>query len=304
MWGLFGGDIKVLKGIEQLPEKERLISILKRTIEKSWKIDLEIEAIYNWLSNFTGEVFDMEDEQHLALWLLCNFTFYNEDDVRHLCKSLYNIFLHQVLEDFSVSTADDMGDIVSKIKYSAIGNASQSGSYLLYDFRHEAGLRIKKFFYPISLTSDSETIVAFIDDVILTGETAATFFEENLQGLKAKKIYYISLFATDQAIKRLEKNGIKVIYCSLLSERNKCFSPNSMLFTKYPDLLRPTHQIALHYGSKLMTKHPLGHGDSQFCFGFYYNTPNNSLPIFWSSSNGWKPIFERRGKRHGQRYYI
>ena len=36
--------------------------------------------------------------------------------------------------------------------------------------------------------------------------------------------------------------------------------------------------------------------NGQYCFGFSYNIPNNSLPIFWSSSNGWKPIFYRKEK--------
>lgn len=286
-----------MQGIEELPNKDILIGILKKTIEKSWKIDMEIDYISDWLSNFTGEMFDSEEEKQLALWLLCNFTFYNEDDVRHLCKSLYNIFFHRVLLDFSVSTEGEMKDIISRIKYSAIGRASESGNYLLYDFRQEAGLNIKKFFYPTSLVSDNDTIVAFIDDVILTGGTAISFLKENLQGFQAKKIYYISLFATEEAIERLKKNGIEVVYCTLLNERNKCFSTKSMIFSKYPDLLEPTQKLAQHYGAKLIKKHPLGHGNSQFCFGFYYNTPNNSLPIFWSNSCGWKPIFERRGKK-------
>ena len=35
-------------------------------------------------------------------------------------------------------------------------------------------------------------------------------------------------------------------------------------------------------------------------FGFYYNTPNNSLPIFWSKKE-WYPIFERKVKLYNAR---
>lgn len=286
-----------IKAIEKLPSKEKLLSILKKTIEKSWKIDMDVGDIESWLDNFKGELFDSHDEQQLALWLLCNFTFYNEDDVRHLCKSLYNIFYHQILMDFSINTEKELADILSKVKFSAIGSASQSGSYLLYNFRHEAELSIKKFFYPTSLVPNSDTIVAFIDDVMLSGGSAVEFFENNLKDFKAKKIYYISFFVTEDAIKKLENIGIRVVYCSLLTERNKCFSPNSMIFSKYTDLLDVTQKLAEHYGTKVMSTNPLGHDDGQFCFGFYYNTPNNTLPIFWSNSKGWQPIFERRGKK-------
>ena len=50
------------------------------------------------------------------------------------------------------------------------------------------------------------------------------------------------------------------------------------------------------YGKKIEPKKALGHMDGQYCFGFSYNIPNNSLPIFWSSSNGWNPIFCRKEK--------
>lgn len=58
--------------------------------------------IQEWLSNFKGEVFEEKLEQQLALWLLCNYTFYNQEDVRHLCKILYNTFFHQLIIDFSL----------------------------------------------------------------------------------------------------------------------------------------------------------------------------------------------------------
>ena len=32
--------------------------------------------------------------------------------------------------------------------------------------------------------------------------------------------------------------------------------------------------------------------------GTYYNTPNNTLPIFWSDENSWQPIFQRYNKKY------
>lgn len=60
--------------------------------------------------------------------------------------------------------------------------------------------------------------------------------------------------------------------------------------------------ICQKYGEKLYPKHPLGYDDSQLLIAFEYNTPNNTLPIIWSSTNNessnietiWHPIFERR----------
>jgi hypothetical protein len=53
-------------------------------------------------------------------------------------------------------------------------------------------------------------------------------------------------------------------------------------------------QVALSYGTKHKLYSPvLGHGECQLLLGFNYNTPDNSLPIFWSDKNQWKPIFKR-----------
>ena len=32
--------------------------------------------------------------------------------------------------------------------------------------------------------------------------------------------------------------------------------------------------------------------------GTYYNTPNNTLPVFWSEKNKWHPIFTRYNKKY------
>jgi len=44
----------------------------------------------------------------------------------------------------------------------------------------------------------------------------------------------------------------------------------------------------------------LGHSNGQYAFGFYYNTPNNTLPLFWSDQNGWIPIMKRYDKVYGK----
>ena len=76
-----------------LPSKEEMFSILHKIIETSWKVNIDSTNINKWLDNFTGLVYDVEDEQRIALWLLCNYTFYPSEDVNHLCKILFNKLL-------------------------------------------------------------------------------------------------------------------------------------------------------------------------------------------------------------------
>lgn len=285
------------KNIESLPTREELINILKKTSEKSWKNNLEISDIEKWLKNYKGEVFKEHIEQHLALWLLSNFSFFNQDDIRHLCKILHRNLIHQIIQDLNIKDVNEEKKILGSIKYSAIGRASQSGNFLLYDFRYEASLKISNFYYPTNIENKEETIIAFIDDVFITGDTAENFFKKNQ--LNKCKIYYCSIFVTESAIEKLNKLGVTVIYCNLLDGKSRCFGEESIIFNKYPDLLQPTLKLVEHYGQKLYASGSLGYKDSQLCIGFYYNTPNNTLPIFWASKKEWTPIFVRRG---GEKY--
>ena len=80
------------------PSFETMMSVLKKVFEKSWKVDLDIEDINLWLCNFTGTFFDTEDERRLALWMLCNFTYYNDAEINHLCSVLFKKFTHTLVK--------------------------------------------------------------------------------------------------------------------------------------------------------------------------------------------------------------
>lgn len=53
-----------------------------------WRYDITGKDIYRWLDNFKGEIYTQEEERIIALWLLTHFVYYNEQEVRHLCKVL------------------------------------------------------------------------------------------------------------------------------------------------------------------------------------------------------------------------
>ena len=68
---------------------------------------------------------------------------------------------------------------------------------------------------------------------------------------------------------------------------------------RYLDL---TARMCQYYGSIITKGHPeaegypLGFDQAQSLFCFFYNTPDNTLPIFWCDRNGWKPLFKRYEK--------
>ena len=277
------------------PNTEKMIEILKITIQTSWQCDLSSEEIERWLANFRGEVFSEGEERKIALWMLCNFTYYNEHEVNHLCRMLYKQFIHDLAQKEKIHDVQEIKTILDSTYFAAIGEAGESGGLLLYFFRQEAKLSLDRFCYPTHVPSGRDNIAVFIDDVTLSGGTASRFFYKHLQNTTYKRIYYITLFATNIAVKKLEELGITVICCNLLDERDRCFSEKSIMFYNYPTLREKAELMAKHYGEKLEQGKALGHKNGQLCFGFNYNIPNNTLPIFWSSNN-WYPIFMRREK--------
>lgn len=278
------------------PTRERLTNRIQDTVAYSWAIkDFNDANINEWLNNFKGEVFPEETEKRIALWLLANYTYYSEKEIEHLCKTLYKKFIHNL----AVKESLDKNGLLEKMKelcYIPLGNASESGGFIAYEFRKQAKIGIDRFFYPNEVNKFNGNTAIFIDDVTLSATQAkgpiVSFMNEN----KMESVYLLTIVGSKTAIKELNEVGINAICCIEVDERDKCFSDNSLLFYKFKDLKEPVRKMCDHYGQIVYSMYPLGYKDGQYLFGFYYNTPNNTLPIFWSSYNGWKPMFERKGK--------
>lgn len=150
------------------------------------------------------------------------------------------------------------------------------------------------------METDENSVLVFIDDATLSGGTGLRNYFNKLGGKKYKHVYYLTIIASEEAIQKLEEKGITTIYCILMDSRNKCFSYDSMIFNKFPELIEPSKKMCEEYGKTIIEPgskaKPLGYDNGEFCFGFYYNTPNNTLPIFWSNYE-WNPIFLRKEKK-------
>lgn len=281
---------------EAFPNIVTLKQNIQDTVTYSWALQNFTEYnISAWLNNFQGEVFPKEDEERIALWLLSNYTHYNEKEVNHLCKTLYKKFIHTYITSHSL-TENGLLDSMKSFCYIPLGSASESGGFIAYQFRKQAKIGIDRFFFPTESTSINGNVSIFIDDVTLSATQAKDPITDFCTRYSFDSVYLLTLISSSAAEKELSLNGIKTISCITIDERNKCFSDQSILFHKFPDLRNPIRDFCSHYGSKVYKQYPLGYKDGQYLFGFFYNTPNNTLPIFWSSKDGWIPIFERKEK--------
>lgn len=307
------------KIIESKLNTERLKKIILKTSVVAWENVISPQGIDKWLANFDGKYFSsVENEQKLALWMLAHFTYYSDNDVRVLCKCLFNLILHQkLIENVNIKSFDDVLDeLLTDSVFVGLGNASESGRNILYYFRQEN--KLSKDCFEINKRKYKNLI--FIDDMTMSGTQACEYAES--RNIEAENIYAGFLIASDEAKRKIARSslGIKPIATMILDNRDKAFSHNSFVFsdTQVHDISAQAKEFCKMYGSiavadeGYMANHPLGFKDGQYLIGFEYNTPDNTLPIFWGGSNGWQPIFRRYGKicnggkesaKDGRKYY-
>jgi hypothetical protein len=289
----------------KFPNKEDLINQIMVTSDFVWKNQITREKLDSWLNNFTGELFAKKYEQDLALWLLVNFVFYNEQEVKHLCATLYRDFIHEKLlaNNEKQTIEEELERIHSSVRFHYLGRSGESGAFLLYYFRKENMLSVRDFVNNLDNIPDEVTEIVYVDDVTLSSHEqsqAYLYLMDDLDKISGKRISILTLIASQSAIDFLKSKGLNVINCITLEDRDKCFSTESNIFQNHNDHIDDCKLMVEHYGSKIYHKHPLGYNDCQYTFGFFYNTPDNSLPIFWSRNNGWEPIIERYDKHYGK----
>lgn len=297
--------MKLLASIKKKYSVEHLQRIINEMSIVAWGNRMERSHLTRWLKNFNGRILEDDNlEKILALWILMNFTFYSEREVRSMCRCIYEDYIHNKLLDFEAS--DFMMDkpldnrvqyIIESTLFLPLGNPSESGTSILYFFRQENELSRESFSY--NEKKNYENIV-YIDDVTLSGTQANIYLSQN--HISAKNKYLLTFITADEAIDFLNKKqkDIKLIYAILLDARSKCFSDSTFVFSGSMGmaLKELAYKMCLEYGEMLFPGNPLGYGNGQHLFGFYYNTPDNTLPIIWSNQNGWEPAFYRHHKKY------
>jgi hypothetical protein len=307
-----------IPGLRDIPSFGTLMDNLQKTINNAWNIGNRIHqpSIDKWLENFTGKALcrtdksDIESaaerEKQIALFLLCNFVYYNEDEIKHLVRAMLDRYAHSVFsqEGKTTVTDTDYTDLIGTTQFTFLGNISESSSYLLYHFRQENDLS-KQCFAESARTKN----IVFIDDFSITGSQAKQYICNKMKEPtwdSSKRIYVLLMIATEDAVNEIEKiNSVTVLPCIVLDEKSKAFSSSSIVFSGYYSKWADEAKLLCeHYGNNLVAVDnngmtALGFGGCGYMFGAYYNIPDNTLPIFWSSQNNWNYLFKRYDKKYG-----
>lgn len=295
------------------------IKVLSDTAWKD-KWDSSNDHYAKWIENFE------EEERIHAMYMLSKFMYFDNDSIRELMRRVYeDLYRRPIIYDIrrniksidSVKIETEYESVLCRTRFMSLGNPSESSAHLLYYFRQENELPSNLFInihellhydnerkvFGVNNNEGIERIV-IIDDFCGSGTQAKEFNDKFLAFLKDNilglKVYYFSLFAIQTGLKSLENlfyDGVRSIF--ILDESYKCFSPISRFFANQQDDFKAACKtICRKYGKRLATTNPLGYKNCQMLLGFHHNTPNNTLPIFWSDKEGWEPIFKRFKKKY------
>jgi hypothetical protein len=312
------------------PLKRSLKAKIKTLNETIWENRATDPAITEWLDNFSHSANPSDDETIHALFLLSNFMFFGDREIRGLLKALYrDVYRYPIVEAIRRGHGDtlDSGIIdpqfkmqLQRTRFLGVGNPSESGCHLLYYFRQENNLPKDLFIHThqiftrhgasgsLDLRDTTVLRYVFIDDFCGSGKQGSEYSQDLVEDIKRLKpdafVAYYVLFATANGIKKLSNDtkfdSARAIY--ELDSSFKCFVPESRFFRNPVTGVDQTvcERISRQYGEKMVAAaHALGYENSQLLIGFHHNTPDNTLPIIWFDEPGrlpWKPIFRRYPK--------
>lgn len=252
------------------------------------KLRKEMEPrIESWLSGFS------EEEQKLMLDLLSNFHYYSEKRMNEKVEELYKEFV----ESYTGNPADVIFTKIIKEQGASFSDIFSSAFWFqnnLYDYMEPNILSL------LEEGSVPGTLV-IVDDYSGTGKTFIKtidkFIEKN-RNIITTYLYFLTLHITQRAIKQIEEYSkeigvqIKIISLEISDEAFK----SGYLFEE--------GQAFKHkkYYSDICTRHSI---NEKFVFGFedvaslvafYYNTPNNTLGLFWHDLTDFIALFPRHKK--------
>lgn len=241
--------------------------------------DVPEEALRKWLSQFHAS------EQESIRPLLAHFRYYSSSRVFELLKVLHT----KLVQDYKISPTDTW--------FVPYGYVAKSGSAIAYFYRRQNSLPQNRFVSAVDLTADAlehARAVVFLDDFIGSGQDVVRLWNEVVKPLRASnpncQFIFGCIVGYESGIEHaLAETQITIVAAETIPRSEQPFEQDSVVY-RDPEERARAEEILLEYGARLSPNQPLGYGGTQALVGFFFSTPNNTLPIFWSTEGDWNPL--------------
>ncbi len=234
-----------------------------------------------WLDQFAN------NDKEIICRLLPYYNFFTSDDV----FSMLNILFSKLCNEYKIE--------ISSTIFVPIGYICKSGVAISYFFRRENYLDERLFISIEDLNEEQlekvKTIV-FLDDFIGSGEYISKIKLEYIQNIHPKfknniQFIFACMVGYKQGIDVVADNLFKPCIAKEIPYSHQPLHKESIIYSQEEKMR--AEQVLYQYNKPLKPNHPFGYGNIQGLVSFFFATPNNTFPMFWSSNDNWIPLFPR-----------
>ena len=272
--------------------KEKREKIKYHSITHRWGNDTFCKdfskQLEDWLQQFSDE------EKPLMLILLKNFYYYTTERIDAKVKELNKQFKINYSEDYEKTVFSgiekDFGVGFSNLICNSFW--AKNG---LYD-RFESNL------VELLRCEQVPNVISIIDDYSGTGGTFIKYLckLKNINPqIKCSRIYFLVLHISEDAlinIKSFSKEEGLQVNCIYLHKSNRAFE-QGYIFSEIDAKLEEKKYLNICENHKIDLSKAFGYREIAALVSFEYNTPNNTLGIFWNELDDFFSLFHRH-KRH------
>lgn len=271
----------------------------------------------NWLDDNFGN--DIEG-RYYALKILLHTIYYSKKDLEKLLYyGLYDKIYGEIVKSELIANSNiylshsEADAKVNSLKQSSFfiplldsDKPSESGNSLIGDIVHKLDISEEQVDFHWQVKEEvlkKFKILIFVDDCLGSGNQLKRYWNskkiEEIKSWCSKygiKVYYLSLIGYNKNLKLLyesdELKGIKVIICDVLTDKNRVFSDDNIIWKDAEEKNR-----VIEYFEKLKKDRGisfLGYKQLDFAIIIHDRLPNWALPIFWKEMIGWKCLLKRK----------
>jgi hypothetical protein len=241
---------------------------------------VENAEIQHWLEQFQA------GDRPLMARLVSGFNYISFSRARDML-----VELHQQLKQ-------RLGSSFERAWYVQVGAAAKSGGLVAYQFRTLNRISVDRFLSYADLgkhAADGDPIV-FLDDLLATGHQTIAEWNTLCEATRLPEgspMLWATLVSCEAGRTFIaERTPLESISVLALSREDEPMGASSTMFPDAAERDR-VRMIVERYGAMLAPTTPLGYGGLGLLLAFEHSTPDNSPPIFWGSTRGWRPLLEK-----------